>query len=36
MNLEEQRQYILTGEMYNDLTPELVQVREDAVLLTDQ
>ena len=36
MNLEEQRQYILAGEMYNDLTPELVQAREDAVLLTDQ
>ncbi|GBD66769.1 Maltose transacetylase [Tetragenococcus halophilus subsp. halophilus] len=36
MNLEEQRQHILTGKMYNDLTPELVQAREDAVLLTDQ
>ncbi|GMA08142.1 acetyltransferase [Tetragenococcus halophilus subsp. flandriensis] len=36
MNLEEQRQFILTGKMYNDLTPELVQAREDAVLLTNQ
>lgn len=36
LNLEEQRQYILTGKMYNDLTPELVQAREDAVLSTNQ
>lgn len=36
MNLEAQRQHILTGKMYNDLTPELVQAREDAVLLTNQ
>ncbi len=36
MTLEEQRQYILTGKMYNDLTPELVEAREKTVLLTNQ
>ena len=36
MNLEEQRQKILSGVMYNDLTPELVAAREKTVLLTDQ
>jgi len=40
MNLEEQRQFILSGKMYNDLTPELVRAqralcaRERAVLLS--
>ena len=34
MNLEEQRAVILSGRMYNDLTPELVEARERAVLLT--
>ncbi len=36
MNLEEQRQKILSGVMYNDLTPELVKAREKTVLLTNQ
>ncbi|WP_333648621.1 sugar O-acetyltransferase [Lacrimispora sp.] len=36
MTLEEQRQYILTGKMYNDLTSELVEAREKTVLLTNQ
>lgn len=36
MNLEEQRQLILSGAMYNDLTDELVQVRERTVLATDR
>ena len=34
--LEEQRQYILSGNMYNDLTPELVAFREKAVLMTNE
>lgn len=36
MNLEQQREYILSGEIYNDLTPELIQAREDAVFLTNE
>lgn len=36
MNLEEQKKYILSGKMYNDLTPELVEVRENAVFLTNE
>ena len=36
MNLEEQRQLLLSGQMYNDLTPELVQARERAVMLTNE
>lgn len=36
MNLEEQRQLILSGAMYQDLTPELVRKREDVVLLTNE
>lgn len=36
MNLEEQRQFILSGAMYNDLSPELVQAREQTVLLTNE
>ncbi|MEN3941108.1 sugar O-acetyltransferase [Prosthecobacter sp. SYSU 5D2] len=35
MTLEEQRQYILEGHMYNDLTPELIQARERAILATN-
>ncbi|MFS1663905.1 sugar O-acetyltransferase [Streptococcus sp. zg-JUN1979] len=35
MTLEEQRQHILSGAMYNDLTPELIKARERAVLLTN-
>ncbi|GIE98441.1 sugar O-acetyltransferase [Paractinoplanes rishiriensis] len=34
MTLESQRAHMLTGRMYNDLTPELVQARQDTVLLT--
>lgn len=36
MNLEEQRQYILEGHMYNDLTKELVEAREKTVFLTNE
>lgn len=36
MNLEEQRQFIITGAMYNDLTKELIEAREKAVLLTNE
>lgn len=36
MNLEEQRQFILAGNMYNDLTEELVKARENTVLLTNK
>ena len=36
MNLEEQRQHILSGKIYNDLTQELVEARERAVILTNQ
>lgn len=35
MTLEKQKQHILTGKMYNDLTPELVKAREKIVLLTN-
>ena len=36
MNLEEQRQFILTGAMYNDLIRELIEARERAVFLTNE
>ena len=36
MNLEEQRQFILNGNMYNDLSDELVEAREKTVLLTNK
>ena len=36
MDLEQQRQLILRGEMYNDLTEELIKARENAVLLTNE
>ncbi|WP_332684688.1 sugar O-acetyltransferase [Bosea sp. (in: a-proteobacteria)] len=35
MNLEEQRALMLSGQMYDDLTPELVAARARAVGLTD-
>lgn len=35
MNLEEQKAFILSGAMYNDVTPELSQAREKAVQLTN-
>lgn len=34
MDLEQQRELMLSGHMYDDLTPELVAVRESAVLAT--
>ncbi|BEL08857.1 sugar O-acetyltransferase [Actinoplanes sichuanensis] len=36
MTLDEQRERILSGAMYNDLTSELVEARERTVLLTDE
>ncbi|MGG0741458.1 sugar O-acetyltransferase [Niallia taxi] len=36
MNLEEQREFILTGAMYNDLTSELIEARERTVFLTNE
>lgn len=35
-NLDTQFERIRTGQMYNDLTPELVAAREQAVLLSNQ
>ena len=35
-DLEAQRTVILSGAMYNDLTPELVQARARAVVLSDE
>ena len=36
MNLEEQRQFILNGNMYNDLSDELVEAREKTVFLNNE
>lgn len=36
MNLEEQKAFILSGKMYNDLTPELINAREQTVFLTNE
>lgn len=36
MNLEEQKNFILSGKMYNDLTDELVMARENTVFLTNE
>lgn len=36
MNLQQQREFILTGQMYNDLTPELIKARENTVILTNE
>ncbi|HEX2938526.1 MAG TPA: sugar O-acetyltransferase [Ruminiclostridium sp.] len=36
MNLEDQRQFILSGAMYNDLTKELIEAREKTVFLTNE
>lgn len=36
MDLDAQRRHMLTGAMYDDLTPELVAAREQAVLATDR
>lgn len=36
MGIEEQMEIILSGVMYNDLTPELVAARERAALLADE
>lgn len=35
-SLEDQFSWMRTGQMYNDLTPELVGAREQAVLLTNE
>ncbi len=36
MNLEEQKEKILSGEMYDDLTCELVKTREQTVIKTNE
>lgn len=36
MDFEKQKQRILSGQMYNDLTPELVKAREETVFLTNE
>ena len=36
MNLEKQKELILSGKMYNDLTCELVAARENTVFLTNE
>jgi maltose O-acetyltransferase len=36
VNLDEQRSFILSGRMYNDLTPELIEARRQAVLLSTE
>ncbi|MFC7528811.1 sugar O-acetyltransferase [Actinoplanes sp. GCM10030250] len=36
MTLEAQREHMLTGRMYNDLTAELVEARQRTVLLTTE
>ena len=36
MNLEEQKNFILSGKMYNDLTDELVKARDNTVFLTNE
>ena len=36
MNFAEQKSRILSGKMYNDLTPELIEARQNAVRLVKQ
>ncbi|MBR1554985.1 MAG: sugar O-acetyltransferase [Oscillospiraceae bacterium] len=36
MTLEEQKKLILSGAMYNHMSPELIQAREQALLLTNE
>lgn len=36
LNFEEQKKRVLSGLMYNDLTPELVEARRVAVELTNE
>ncbi len=36
MDFEKQKKRILSGQMYNDLTPELVKAREETVFLTNE
>lgn len=36
MTLAEQLAHARTGAVYNDLTPELIEARENAVLLTNR
>lgn len=35
MNLQDQQKLILSGQMYDDLTPELIKAREKAIVLTN-
>ena len=36
MDLEEQKKFMLSGKMYNDLSQELIQARENTVFLTNE
>lgn len=36
MTFEKQKARILSGEMYDDLTPELVGIREKVIFLTNE
>lgn len=36
MNLEEQKAFILSGKVYNDLSLELIKAREKTVFLTNE
>ena len=36
MTLEEQKERMITGKLYNDLTEELVNARKETVRLTDR
>ncbi|MBU3199930.1 sugar O-acetyltransferase [Clostridium estertheticum] len=36
MDLEEQKKFILSGKMYNDLSQELIQARENTIFLTNE
>ena len=36
MTFNEQKQWILEGKMYNDVTPELIEARREAVELTNE
>ncbi|MBU3156525.1 sugar O-acetyltransferase [Clostridium estertheticum] len=36
MDLEEQKKFILSGKMYNDLSQELIKARENTIFLTNE
>lgn len=36
MNLEQQKKFILSGKMYNDLSQELIQTRQSTIFLTNE